>query len=82
MGPVNLKWVKENGENWCGGRIDIRGTVCGPYGEEVGVPIIDSESWYMLQEWCHTYTTEEIDWDILNTFQKQTGHTITFWNKG
>lgn len=81
MGPINLKWLKDNGFDWRGGRIDVRGDNLGPYGEEIGVPVIDSDSWYKLQEWCHTYRTEEIDWDILNTFQNNTGHKIKFWRK-
>ena len=59
----------------------MRGGKLGPYGDEVGVPIIDGDSWNKLSAWLEDYSTAEPDHDVLNTFQEQTGHTITFWRE-
>jgi hypothetical protein len=45
---------------------------------EIAVPPIDEESWYMLSEWLDTYESEEVDYDILNTFVRKTGRKINF----
>lgn len=81
MGPINLKWIQENGDNWMAGRIDMRGDSLGPYGDEVGVPPIDKRDWQRLTDWLDTYETEEPDYNVLETFQKETGRTVTFWRK-
>ena len=59
MGPVNGDWIKKNGDHWAGGRIDVRGTD-DPYGDEIGLPIMNSEDWYNFSEWLKTFETEEI----------------------
>lgn len=84
MGPINMEWIRTNGVGWAGGRIDIRGPEdkVGPYGEEVGVPVMDHKSWSLLQDWLDTYQTEEIDYKVLETFQDKTGRKITFWKEG
>jgi len=81
MGPLRKDWINKNGDGWVGGRIDMRGESLDPYGDEVAVPIIDVESWRLLSEWLYTYETEHPDYDVLNTFQQETGRTIIFWKK-
>jgi len=81
MGPINLDWIKQHGDNWAGGRIDMYGDALGPYGDEVGVPIMDGESWKLLTKWLDTYVTEDPDYNVIQTFQDRTGHKITFWQK-
>lgn len=81
MGPISKKFFDEHGDGWMGGRIDMYGDSLGPYGDEVGVPILDRKSWKLLSDWLDTYETEEPDYDVLNTFQKETGHTITFFRR-
>jgi len=78
MGPINLGWIKQHGDNWATGRIDMRGDSLGAYGGEVGVPPIDQKDWKLLSEWLDGYETDEPDYDVLNTFQRMTGHKITF----
>lgn len=81
MGPVNLKWIEEHGDNWMAGRIDMYGESLGNYDEAIGVPLIDKKDWQALSEWLGTYMTEEPDYDVLNTFQEKTGHIITYLDK-
>ena len=75
MGPLSLEWFDQYGHGWAMGRIDIYG---GPWPLEIAVPPIDEESWYMLSEWLDTYESEEVDYDILNTFVRKTGRKINF----
>lgn len=71
MGPINTKWVRENGNHWAGGRIDISGTD-DPYGLEYGLPIMHMSDWNRLSEWLRTYTTEEVVSfeTIINEYEK------------
>jgi len=80
MGPVRKDFYDNYGPNWACGRIDMRGESLGPYGDEVGVPIIDGESWKLLTEWLRTYRTESPDYKVIEMFQKKTGHSITFFS--
>ena len=79
MGPARLDFYEKHGKNWAAGRIDMRGGDLGPYGSAISVPIIDIESWRLLNNWLLSYRTDVPDYDVLNTFQNQTGHKITFF---
>lgn len=46
-------------EYWYGGRIDIYGTD-DPYGDEMGLPIMDGPSYKEFSEWLETFETENV----------------------
>lgn len=46
-------------EYWYGGRIDIYGTG-DPYGDEMGLPIMDGPSYKRFSEWLETFETETV----------------------
>ena len=86
MGPLNTKWIELNGTNWNSGRIDCRYYGSDPeiideypWGFELGVPIMNSESWQTFSDWLSKYRTEELVTEefLLQEFKKQTGFTIT-----
>jgi hypothetical protein len=56
MGPINLTWIKENGDQWAAGRIDIRG---GPekFGDEYGLRPMHKEDWVSFGDWLDTLET-------------------------
>lgn len=58
MGPINPDWIKEHGEGWSAGRIDVYGT--GPYPDELGLPPMRSEDWARFSEWLDKLETEEM----------------------
>ena len=66
-------------KDYCCGRIDIYGSPDSLYNEEISVPVMSADSWNKLSLWLDGYYTEEIDWDVINTFQEQTGHTVDWW---
>lgn len=84
MGPIAIWWyekynIDHTKESWAGGRIDVYGTDC-PYGEEIGLPIMDGESWSMLTEWLSYLETEEVltlD-EIVTMFEHETSHKINW----
>lgn len=59
MGPINKAWVDKNGSNWSGGRIDISGPDTGMFGDEMGVPIMDSADWCRLSNWLINFETSK-----------------------
>ena len=71
MGPINLEWIKENGEHWSGGRIDIRGTG-DPYGDETSCPIMHTEDYNSLSDWLDTFETDTVwNWvELIREYEK------------
>lgn len=57
MGPINTDWIKQHGDQWSAGRIDIYGTNT-PFGEELGVPPMHKEDWDRFSEWLRSFKTE------------------------
>jgi hypothetical protein len=45
------------------GRIDVRGGDTGPYGDEIAVPPMKSESWNSFGGWLYTFETDEM-WSL------------------
>jgi hypothetical protein len=60
MGPVNMEWIRQNGEGWSMGRIDCSGTGLGPYGDELGVPPMKSEDWRRFGDWLWDFSTDAL----------------------
>jgi hypothetical protein len=56
MGPVNTDWIKENGDHWCAGRIDIYGA--SDYPDEVALPPLYNQDWHRLTNWLDDVETE------------------------
>lgn len=85
MGPINTKWLAENGGNWCAGRIDVRGGDEDeyPYGQELAVPIMSGASWSRFGEWLNTLRTDtmlELD-ELVARFERETGWSIEWFDK-
>jgi len=47
-------------QQWAGGRIDIRGEGLGPYGDEVGLPIMRGDCYRQFSDWLDTVCTENV----------------------
>lgn len=47
-------------QHWCGGRIDVRGEGLGPYGDEIGLPIMRGDSWRAFSDWLDTFETDDV----------------------
>jgi len=52
--------VEEVIQQWAGGRIDIRGEGLGPYGDEVGLPIMRGDCYRQFSDWLDTVCTENV----------------------
>lgn len=82
MGPIRQSWLEEHGSDWSGGRIDAYGGDLGPYGDEVGLPIMKTEDWNRFSEWLddfwsiELYTLEE----ILNEYYSEDNPEIIWFN--
>jgi len=80
MGPINAKWIKEHGDHWAAGRIDIYGTD-GAYPEEMSLPTMHSEDWNRFSDWLDSFQTDEICWlDRLVAEYQKTNPPIR-WHK-
>ena len=79
MGPVNMDWIRENGQGWATGRIDCRGEGLDPYGEEISVPPMKQEDWYRLSEWMWEFSSKELlTLEQIVQIYQQTNPTITW----
>lgn len=47
-------------ESWSGGRIDVRGTGLGPYGEEIELPIMRGDCYQRFSDWLDTFKTDDV----------------------
>jgi hypothetical protein len=70
MGPINSDWIKENGEHWAAGRIDVSGS-----DEEVTYRLspMHCEDWGALSHWLDHHVTPEL-WtyeELIDTFEKK-----------
>jgi hypothetical protein len=79
MGPINTEWIKKNGDDWSGGRIDVWGTD-EPYGVEIGIPIMKSEDWHRFGNWLWNFETDTV-WtldELVKEYEKN-HYNITWW---
>jgi len=79
MGPINMEWIRKNGEGWSTGRIDCSGTGLGPYGDELSLSPMKSEDWGRFGDWLWDFETNEL-WTLqqLVTEYEKTNPTITW----
>ena len=68
-------------EQWMGGRIDVRGTD-NPYGDELGLPIMNGKSYGAFDVWLRSFKTEEM-WslDQLVEEYEKTHPKIVWWEE-
>lgn len=59
MGPINIDWIKEHGNDWAGGRIDMYGGDWS-YPEEIGLPIMKSSDYATFSDWLDTVETDDV----------------------
>lgn len=57
MGPLNLNWIKEHGDNWASGRVDVYGD---RHESEIGLPPMDNKDWHRFSHWLDDITTDRI----------------------
>ncbi|MHA2069454.1 MAG: hypothetical protein ACXABY_34260 [Candidatus Thorarchaeota archaeon] len=57
MGPINSKWIEENGDHWATGRIDIEDGSA--FGSEIGVTAMQKKDWDSFSNFLHHLQTEE-----------------------
>lgn len=81
MGPINAQWIRENGDHWAGGRIDISGTSY-TYGVEIGLPVMHQSDWNRFSDWLRTFETDTV-WTIteLTEEYEKTNPKITWWKR-
>jgi hypothetical protein len=56
MGPVSLDWIKQHGDCWAAGRIDIYGPWYHP--DEYGLPPMHKEDWIKFSDWLDNLKTK------------------------
>ena len=59
MGPINTQWIKDYGDDWSGGRIDVYGDDV-PEHTELGIRIMKTVDWRRFTAWLEGLTTPEI----------------------
>ena len=83
MGPINYDWIRENGDYWSGGRIDVHGVPDEPYGWEMALPTMHNKSYGLLQQFLLGFRTEEVltHKQLFTEFERTTGHEIIWFDK-
>lgn len=73
---------EETIEEYCCGRIDVRGTGLGPYGEEIGLDPMKAESWGRFSQWLDTVETD-YPWTLeqLVLQYEKTNPKIEWWEE-
>ena len=81
MGPINMDWIKKNGNDWSGGRIDCRGGTLGMFGDEINLPIMKTTDWHNFTKWLRTVETKDLySLKQLVTEYEKTNPPITWFN--
>lgn len=83
MGPINSDWIKEHGDCWAAGRIDIYGVPDEPYPIEYSLPVMNSIDWEDFSKWLDDLETEELLSleGILEKYFVDTGRIIRWWKE-
>lgn len=75
MGPINANWIREHGDDWCAGRIDVRGGIEDeyPFGLEIAVPAMRAKSWAAFGQWLYGVRTNEVAdlQDLVRMFERE-----------
>ena len=80
MGPINMTWIKENGEGWSAGRIDVFGD---GIETEMALPLMKTEDWHRFTPWLDKFSTVERVWTLYEIVEEYetTNPKITWWKK-
>ena len=85
MGPINSNWIKEHGNYWAGGRIDIRDDTKQGYEgwNEYSLPPMHGEDWNSFSEWLDDFTTERLFSfeDLIAQYEQESGTVIRWWKE-
>lgn len=73
MGPLNEQWIKDNGDCWLMGRIDIWGAPLGSNEVEYPIPAMHYNDWISLSDWLNKLRTNHILSlkDLINNYEKE-----------
>jgi hypothetical protein len=78
-----------NYEQWYGGRIDCHcnnydDTDYERYGVELGLPIMDNESYYRFSEWLNSVSTISLvnTEELIQLYEYKTNHKLRLWEDG
>ena len=87
MGPINRKWMEENGYDWAGGRIDFdcdneKDEMYNKYGLEVTVPMMKEEDWYTFGEWLGEQRWLQFPGNQVFTQYMESGGVIRWMHAG
>ena len=61
--------VEEVNEHWAAGRIDIRGDELGPYGDEMGLPVMRGDCYGQFSDWLDGVRTEQV-WTLAQLVER------------
>ena len=80
MGPINSEWIKEHGQGWSAGRIDIYGVPGEFYPIEYGLSPMRTEDWIALSDYLETLETKELlsYKELIEQFETHYGQNITW----
>ena len=80
MGPLNQQWIKEHGQGWSMGRIDIYGVPNEPYPIEYGLSPMKTEDWNAFSNWLDNFASEELLTyeQLIETYEETTETKITW----
>lgn len=85
MGPINEDWIKENGDCWCAGRIDIRDDTKEGYDGwgEYSVPPMKQTSWNLFGDWLDELETEKVVgyYRLVEMYETQTRQKIEWFKE-
>lgn len=52
--------TKDITQRWSGGRIDVHGEGLGPYGDEIGLPVMRNDCYRQFSGWLSTFQTDDV----------------------
>ena len=83
MGPINSEWIKEHGDCWSAGRIDIYGVPNERHPIEYGLPPMHNEDWANFSEWLDDFETERLfSFDeLIAQYEQEVGTVIRWWKE-
>ena len=78
----NKTTIKKFMKQYAGGRLDVNGTG-EPFGQEIGVPIMEAESWNELQEFLWTFSSDKVLTleQIVQALEDETGFRIVWFKE-
>ena len=77
MGPINANWIKQHGNNWAMGRIEVRSGQLDWSDQEYGI-CVDSKDWETLDDFLSRLKTETMltKDQLCAMFESKTGNKL------